>query len=291
MPTYTLPWNLAKPLPFDQTDADVWGGYLNDNFDKINALFNRSLKVNVLTKGGNYVVTTADYQTLINANASTASFVITLPTAVGNAGFPIAIKKVDATANTVTIQGNGAELIDGANTFVLSAQYESIMLVSDGSGWNITANKISVASASTTVQGVVELATDAEFNAGSDTTRAVTPSNIANLPFRKAFESAEQAVTQGAYINIAHGLGAIPKLWTCSLRCKTGDLGYSAGDEIMITIPDYQNGNRHGIFVDATNIGLTLQNQGTISVVTKVTGDTTGTITAASWKFVFRAWV
>lgn len=47
------------------------------------------------------------------------------------------IKKIDATANTVTIDPNGTETIDGSLTKVISTQYDSITVVSDGSNWFI----------------------------------------------------------------------------------------------------------------------------------------------------------
>lgn len=36
MPTYTTPYNLAKPLVNDATDQDIWGNELNANMDTIN---------------------------------------------------------------------------------------------------------------------------------------------------------------------------------------------------------------------------------------------------------------
>lgn len=49
-----------------------------------------------------------------------------------------------------------------------------------GNGLTITATTIAVDSASTTVDGIVEIATQAEVDAGTDTTRVVTPSTLAN---------------------------------------------------------------------------------------------------------------
>ena len=45
------------------------------------------------------------------------------------------IKKIDATANAVTIDPNNAQTIDGAQTVVITTQYESIDIVSDGANW------------------------------------------------------------------------------------------------------------------------------------------------------------
>mgnify|MGYP003395068582 CR=1 FL=1 len=45
------------------------------------------------------------------------------------------VKKTDATANTVTINPDGAETIDGASTRVITTQFESVWFVSNGTAW------------------------------------------------------------------------------------------------------------------------------------------------------------
>jgi len=63
---------------------------------------------------------------------------ITLNLPVGVSGTQYVIKKTDATANAVTVDANGSELIDGAATQTITTQYESITIVSDGSNWFIS---------------------------------------------------------------------------------------------------------------------------------------------------------
>lgn len=60
-----------------------------------------------------------------------------LPAALGVAGRIYVIKKVDAGTGTVTIDANGAETIDGATTQVISTQYNSYTIQSNGTGWDI----------------------------------------------------------------------------------------------------------------------------------------------------------
>ena len=62
---------------------------------------------------------------------------INLPAASTASGLQYHIKKIDASANTLTIDGNGSETIDGSLTKVISTQYNSITVVSDGSNWFI----------------------------------------------------------------------------------------------------------------------------------------------------------
>ncbi len=45
------------------------------------------------------------------------------------------IIKIDSSANTVTVQGNGTETIDGSNTKVISAQYGGLMVYGNGTAW------------------------------------------------------------------------------------------------------------------------------------------------------------
>jgi hypothetical protein len=47
------------------------------------------------------------------------------------------IKKIDATANAVTIDGNSSETIDGATTLTIGAQYDAVTIVANTSAWYI----------------------------------------------------------------------------------------------------------------------------------------------------------
>ena len=47
------------------------------------------------------------------------------------------LKKIDSSANAITITPNGSQKIDGASSWTLSTQYEAITLVSDGSNWHV----------------------------------------------------------------------------------------------------------------------------------------------------------
>ena len=73
----------------------------------------------------------------IRANAVGGAMTINLPTAYGN-GRMITIKKIDSSANAVTIDGSGSETIDDATTLVLLNQYDAVMLIDAATGkWDI----------------------------------------------------------------------------------------------------------------------------------------------------------
>ena len=49
----------------------------------------------------------------------------------------LAIKKIDSSANTVTIDAAGANTIDGVATKVISTQYDKLTIQWDGTNWHI----------------------------------------------------------------------------------------------------------------------------------------------------------
>lgn len=76
-------------------------------------------------------------QSFIQADASSASLTVTLPAVASNTGRRYIVKKVDATANTVTVDGASSETIDGATTYVLGSQWESVEIVCNGVEWYV----------------------------------------------------------------------------------------------------------------------------------------------------------
>lgn len=90
-------------------------------------------KANLVTKTGAYTATADDYTIL--CDASGGSFTITLPAVASHANRIYNIKKIDSSANAVTVDGNSSETIDDSTTAILTTQYESITIQSDGSEW------------------------------------------------------------------------------------------------------------------------------------------------------------
>ena len=82
---------------------------------------------------GDHTLDVTDSLALVDA--SSTSVIITLPTAVGIQGRRYDIKKIDSSSNTVVVQPNGSETIDGCNPMTISKQYTNMTIVSDGSNW------------------------------------------------------------------------------------------------------------------------------------------------------------
>lgn len=68
-------------------------------------------------------------------DASGDNRIITLPAISGRTGRIYTVKKIDSSGNTVTVDGNSSETIDGSTTKVLSGQYDAIHIQNDGSEW------------------------------------------------------------------------------------------------------------------------------------------------------------
>lgn len=80
-------------------------------------------------------VTTAD--TIILADPTSAAQTANLPAASTMTGRLLYIKKIDIGPNTVTLDANSTETIDGSLTYVLLVAREGVVIVSDGSNWYV----------------------------------------------------------------------------------------------------------------------------------------------------------
>lgn len=169
MSTTTTNYSFILPGVNDPTDQDLWGGYLNSNWTSIDSLLKLASNTTTSTKTTAYTITTADLNKLILGDATSASFTITLPPAATAAnGFVVSVQKIDASANTVTLDGDGAETINGAANYVLTDQYQYVTVVCNGTSWTIVA--------STPEQ--IAFADNATSNTGTSTVTALTPANF-----------------------------------------------------------------------------------------------------------------
>ena len=101
-----------------------------DTLDNLNIL-----KPPIVTKTSDYTATYTDRTILIDSTSNDVT--ITLPTASGNTAVYI-LKNINNT-NTITIETNGSEEIDGSTDgFILAYLHEVIRIQSDGTNWWIT---------------------------------------------------------------------------------------------------------------------------------------------------------
>ena len=86
-----------------------------------------SVKAAVITKTSSYTATENDHTILVNATS--AAVTIRLPRTAKARVY--VVKKIDSSANAVTIDPEGSQTIDGATTLVLSTQYDVAVLHAD----------------------------------------------------------------------------------------------------------------------------------------------------------------
>jgi len=94
-----------------------------------------SMALPIKTVTGHYTVTIEDYTILVDATGGAVT--INLLTAVGIKGRIYKIKKIDSSANAVTVDPAGTETIDGAATASLTSQWQKIGIQSDNANWQI----------------------------------------------------------------------------------------------------------------------------------------------------------
>ncbi|HEY3999843.1 MAG TPA: phage tail protein [Candidatus Xenobia bacterium] len=92
-------------------------------------------QLSVTTQTTSYTLVATD--DVVLGNATSAAITLTLPSAAGITGKTYSMKKIDPTGNAVTIATTGSQTIDGSTTQVLAAQYQEMMVVSNGTSWYI----------------------------------------------------------------------------------------------------------------------------------------------------------
>jgi hypothetical protein len=144
------------------------------------------------TKSAGYTLLTTDRGKLIDCTA--ALEIELLAAATAGAGFFFLVK---ANGGAVTLDPNGVEEINGSATSLVVADGTSAIVACNGTAWFAIIILSSTSSATTTTAGAVELATDAEAIAKTDTARVITPSNLAALGSSATFAGLVELATDG----------------------------------------------------------------------------------------------
>ena len=127
----------AASLYYDNTTSALSATNVQAAIDEVatGSRIRNVTTVNVAT----YDLLITDYILHVTYTITGAVTSLTLPTAQTTAGRTIVIKDAGLTAgtNNITIDTEGSEKIDGANTLVINSNGSSISLYSDGIGWFI----------------------------------------------------------------------------------------------------------------------------------------------------------
>lgn len=176
----------------------------------------------------------------------------------------------------------------------------TISLTGDATGtsaaFNGTGNAsiaVTVAAASQSAAGKIEIATDSEVTTGTDALRAVTPAGLRNSGrLQKYFESSAQSITAGGALTIAHGLGVKPKSIELFLRCTTANNGYAVGDDIQVRNGAEDPGSNYGAtaIADATNLEVRFGNAANTFLIHNFTNGNMVGAPNTSFDLILRAW-
>lgn len=126
---------IATDIAADSITAEL-GSTLQAYDERLDAYVSGDIALGIVPVTASTVLGTG--VAAVFGDATAGAITITLPPAFGNTGRQITIKKIDASANYVTVDGNGAETIEGSASYDLTVQGEYLTVACDGSGWWIT---------------------------------------------------------------------------------------------------------------------------------------------------------
>lgn len=127
-------WTADERPPYQTVN---WLFYIVDQWIKyLESITDYKYKtVLVRSTAGAYAVLDTDQ--VILADLTTGAQTHTLPTAVGKAGMTVTFKKIDASSNILTIEGDGTETIDQELNQTIEDRNTSITMVSDNANWHL----------------------------------------------------------------------------------------------------------------------------------------------------------
>lgn len=113
------------------TSTDVGITYVahNDVWSPVSSLSGRI----TTTASSMYTLTRLDSVLLVDATSGAAT--VAVPAAADYTDRQWIVKKIDASANVVTLDATGANTIDGAGTYPLASQWDSVTIASNGTAW------------------------------------------------------------------------------------------------------------------------------------------------------------
>lgn len=126
----------AKPIP-ETANRQDWPRLVanksREQDGRLNALESGAVYGAVRTITATSSVAVGDYA--IFADATSGAITVNLPAVAASSGRQLEVKKVDASGNAVTLDGNSSETIDGATTLAIATQYQSYTVHCDGTAW------------------------------------------------------------------------------------------------------------------------------------------------------------
>lgn len=183
--------------------------------------FQPIIKSSVHDAVADYTVLDTDGYETINMTTGAADKTITLPTAADNDGRTIKIVKVDSGAGDLILDGEGAETINGATTFTLKQQYDSLTVRCNATAWFVLGG----------MQNRYELKTLSADVTTNTTMSDLTFSNLITGRYYRATLHAvcsTNATDDSVAVEITHNAAIIGKAW------QRGDVAGSSSHHVQV---------------------------------------------------------
>ena len=233
-----------------------------------------------VTIGVGGLAPTTTYQIYAFMSGATLTLETSATARAVQAGTGIPIKSGDATRTWL-----GVGITDGATAWTIPFSMWSPVVGAKGD---------LVAGLTANVGGRLAVGTDNQILIADSTQTLGIKWGTAQI-FTKSYTSAQQTITAGGALTLAHGLSATPTLVQCRLVCTVGggEGGYAQNDELFfspIGLNTTVTGRGVSIVPDGTNLNVRYgSNANTFDIINKSDGTFFET-TNANWKMVFRAW-
>jgi len=141
--TAIIPWTQVSKAGSNLTDlttrnhndlSNIFGGGTSDYYHLTQSQQSSLIALTTVSS----LATLNATQGYVLCNASGGAFTVNLPAASARKRYHL--KKIDSSLNAITVTPNGADTIQGAGTYSLILQYNSVTIYSDGtSTWYIEA--------------------------------------------------------------------------------------------------------------------------------------------------------
>lgn len=115
------------------TPLERFIGAINTRLARWADLVARLQRLNVRAVTADTTLTEND--DVVTADTTGGAVIVTLPLVAGTRGKVYHLKKLSASANNLTIEGNGSETIDGAANVAFNTQNMCKIVVSTGAAW------------------------------------------------------------------------------------------------------------------------------------------------------------
>lgn len=311
MATDTSNLQLILPAVNDPVDEDLWGGYLNDNFEELDVI----IPSTAVSIGTATTLNKSYFNQFVKINTTSGTVNITLGTASTyyngwEAAFSI-------TAGTFPAVISSVSSINGTTSVTLNNQYQTVTLVTDASTFykkisttpeNGSITTAMLADGAVTLPKMANGTTGALISYGTSgaptsisagtvdyvltSTGTTTVPGWVRPPFIDYFNSSPQTIsTPNSYtlFTFPHGLGITPTVWQVYYECLIADFNYSPGDILLAQTMNQASGNSgFTSYADATNVYIV---QGITLYINNRSSGILQALTANSWAFRVRAWV